>query len=203
MNWDYIGLILGVAGGIAGIYAMLRALGFGDYLGGKHRDLSAIPREEMYKKILELNSEELPFEIKPDKSGRCDLVLEWKLADAKWYGFFSKNRFSKWYKIYMLLDDSRKTVRYLEETGSISWSAGTHGLTPIVSANYSRSFFRGRILFAKEYSVGYGIKEDLRPGKIYEYYFDPSKIKNYIRKVVEGNGWEFVPVTAMRHVTRK
>ena len=103
----------------------------------------------------------------------------------------------------MLLDDSRKTVRYLEETGSITWSAGTQGLTPIIGVNYNRSFFRGRILFAKEWSSGYGIREDFKPGKIYGYYFDPSNIKNRLRKIIEESGWEFVPVTVMRHVTKK
>jgi len=200
--WDLIGLFLGLIGGILAIYFMLRALGFGDYLGGKHFKPWAVPREKLYNKLLGLNSDELPYEIKPDKEGRCDLVLEWKLADAKWYGFFSKNRFSKWYKVYMLLDDSKKTVRFLEETGSISWSVGSQGLVPVVGASYNRSFFRGRILFAKEYSSAYGIKEDFKPGKIYGYHFDRSKIIDKLRKTVEECGWEFVPVTSMRHVTR-
>jgi len=202
MNWDFIGLVLGIVGGALGVYFALRALGFGEYLGGKRAKPWAVPRNVLYGKLLALNSEDLPYEIKPDDSGKCDLVLEWKLADAKWYGIFSKNRFSRWYKVYMTLDDSRKTVRYLEETGSITWRAGSEGLVPVVSASYSKSFFRGRILFAREYSTTYGLKEDLSPGKVYSYSFDPAEPMQRIQRVVEEAGWELVPVTVMRHVSK-
>ncbi len=202
MSWDIIAFILGFGSGIAGIYFALRALGFWEYLGGKNAKPWAISRDELYSRLTSLNSEDLPYEIKPDASGRCDLVLEWKLVDAKWYGFFSKNRFSKWYKVYMLLDDSRKSLRYLEEVGTISWRVGSRGLEPIINIGYGKTFFRGRILFTREYSRAYGVKEDLKPGEIYSYYFDPSEPIGRIRKVVEEAGWELVPVTAMKHVTR-
>ncbi len=203
MLWDFIALILGLASGIAGIYFALKALGFREYLGGKHAKPWAIPKEELYHRLLALNRDDLPYEIKPDKSGKCDLILEWKLADAKWYGIFSKNRFSKWYKVYMLLDDTRKSLRYLEETGTIEWQTGAKGLEPIIHINYNRTFFRGKILFTREYSITYGIKENLKPGKIYNYQFDTTQPINKIRKTAEQAGWEPVPVTTMKHVTHK
>jgi len=187
-------------GGALTVYAILRALGFGEYLGGKKAKPWAVPREELLRRLLELNREDLPFIIRRGDEENCDLVVEWKLADAKWYGVFSKQGLKKWYKAYVLLDDERKTARYLEETGTIRWVYGTEGPRPVVE--YERSFFRGRILFAKEYEVAFGITERGRPGKVYEYMFDPSYPRNLIRNTVEDAGWEFVQVTSRKHVTR-
>jgi hypothetical protein len=38
-------------------------------------------------------------------------------------------------------------------------------------------------------------------GKIYDYKFDINEIRGSVIVTVEENGWEWVPVTAMRHAT--
>lgn len=197
---DILILAITIAAGIAAIYAVIKALGFREYLGGKKAKPWAIPREELLKRLLELNSEKLPFIIRRGNKENCDLVVEWKLADAKWYGIFSKHGLTKWYKAYILLDDERKTARYLEETGTIEWVYGAEGLKPVIKRE--QAFFRGRILFAKEYEVAFGITEEKKLGKIYEYMFDPSYPRSIIKKTVEEAGWEFVQVTSLKHVQK-
>jgi len=197
-----IGFIASIIGlffvGLA-LYFALRALGYFQYLGGKKRStIPPISKGELIDKLLALNNPSKPYKIV--KGSDSDLVAEWKIVDTQWYGIFNKSGLKKSYRITLLLDEVRKSVRCYEELGEISWSAGLDGPVPRVS--YSKSFFRGRIFYSKEHAIGYGIKQ-LRPleaGKIYDYKFDVNEIRGPIILTVEENGWEWVPVTAKRHV---
>jgi hypothetical protein len=198
-----IGIVAGIAGLVAaafGVYAMLWGLGFFDYLGGKKPSgIPPIARQELIEKILALNDDSKPYRITRDVSS--DFLAEWKIADAKWYGIFNKNALKEAYRAFILLDESRQTARYYEELGSISWNVGLQGVIPNVT--YTRTFFHGRILFQKEYAVGYGMKEKNVPNweKVYDYKFDVNEIRGPIGWTVKQAGWEWVPVTTRRNVT--
>lgn len=194
-----IGTAAGLLGVIAAVATMIYALGLFEYLGGKKKQkMPPVSREKLKQKILGLNSPKLPYGIKPAKE--TDLMVEWKIVDAKWFALFARERLSKTYRAYLVLDGSRKSVRYCEETGSVHWFAGTDGsLKP--SVEFEKTFFRGRILFQKSWGMQYGIKEDLTLGKVYEYSFDVGRVRGPIAKVVEESGWEFVPVVRKEHAT--
>lgn len=194
-----IGVAAGLLGIFAGVGAMIYALGHFEYLGGnKKSDISPINKETLKQKLLALNSSELPYEIMP--SDETDLMVEWKIVDAKWYAIFAKERLSKSYHAYLVLDESRKAARYCEETGTIRWFAGTDGsLKPRV--HFEKAYFRGRILFQKSWEVQYGIKENGTLGKVYEYRFDVNRVRDPIVKTIEESGWEFVPVVRKEHAT--
>jgi len=196
-----VGLIAGLIGlavASVSIYIMLYALGFFQYLGGKK--LSPIPpvsKRELKNRILALNDPSKPYQI--IEGEETDLIAEWKIADAEWWGIFNKNGLKYAYSANLLLDEARRTVRCYEQLASITWTAGLKGLIPHVK--YRRSFFGGRILYKKEWAKGYAIKQlkTLEAGKIYEYKFDVNEIRGPIIMVVEEGGWEWVPVTAKRH----
>lgn len=192
-------LLLGLAGAGAGIYFALYAAGFFNYLGGKKSSPNAVSKDMLATKLLALNDPSKPYRIVQGED--ADLVAEWKIVDASWYGIFNQNRLSEAYRARLLLDETRHSVRCFEELGSVSWSAGTEGLTPHIS--YQKRFVSGRILLKKEYAVGYGIKDPaaLEAGKVYDYKFDIGDIRNPIIATVKENGWEWVPVTAKRHAT--
>lgn len=194
-----IGLAAGLLGALMGIAAMIYALGYFEYLGGKKKfTVPPISKEILKQKLLALNSPELPYQIKPAEE--TDLFVEWNIVDATWYAIFSKERLSKTYRAYLMLDESRKAVRYCEETGSVRWLAGAGGaLMPQV--HFEKSYFRGRILFQKSWEVQYGIKEDGTLGKVYEYRFDVNRVRDPIVKAIEESGWEFVPVVRKEHAT--
>ncbi len=179
---------------------MLWGIGSFQYLGGKKRSPSAITKEALKEKIIALNSSELPYQITSAKES--DFFLEWKIVDAKWYGIFSKEKMSRTYSALMLLDDTRKTARYYEELGSVEWHIGTDGLWK-PSIRYSAEVWKGRILFQKSLGAQYGIKESGEFGKVYEYKFDIGYVRDPIKKVVQENGWEFVPVVRKQYVLRK
>ncbi|MBM3175144.1 MAG: hypothetical protein FJZ93_05375 [Chloroflexi bacterium] len=194
-----LGLFLGLAGAAAGLFFILYALGVFEYLGGKKRNPNAVSKETLVNKLLALNDPSKPYHIV--KGEEADLVAEWKIVDASWYGIFSKNKLSEAYQALLLLDEARRSVRVFEEMNSVEWMAGSGG--PVPRVHYRKSFARGRILFKKEWGVGYAIK-DQKPfelGKVYEYKFDVDDIRGPIAQVVKENGWEWVPVVARRHAT--
>ena len=192
--------ILGLIAVGGAVWVMLWGMGSFQYLGGKKKSPSAIGKEALKEKILAINSSEFPYQITPAKES--DFFLEWKIVDAKWYGIFSKEKMSRTYSALILLDDTRKTARYYEELGSVEWHVGTDGISA-PNVRYKKGFFRGRILFKKSYGVQYGIKENREFGKVYEYKLDIGYVRDPIKKAVQENGWEFVPVVRKQYVLRK
>jgi len=195
-----IGLLSTVAGGV-GIYFALYSLGFFNYLGGKKKGpIPPVSKETLHNRLLALNDLSKPFHVL--KGEETDLIAEWKIVDASWYGIFSKNRLKTAYRALLQIDEMRTTVRCFEEFGSIEWTVGTSGLVPIV--HFKKSHFRGRILFRKTWGVAYGIKDlkTLKVKKVYEYKFDIDEIRDPMITTVKESGWEWVPVLAKRHVRK-
>jgi hypothetical protein len=196
-----LGILAGSIGGLIGIgvavFAVLYVTGITEYLGGKKKSsiYPAAP-ERLKKLLLALNGEDKPFEVKA--SPETDLLIEWKIADARWFALFGKEGLKETYRAYLLLDESRHSVRYCEELLKIRWQAGDQGAAK-PAFSYQKQFFRGRILFQKSWEAQYGIKVDLSFGKVYEYKYDIREIRNPVRRLIVENGWEFVPVVSKRH----
>lgn len=192
---------LGIVAALVGLYVMLYAIGYFQYLGGKRKpSIPPTDKQELINKILALNNPSKPYHIV--KGTETDLVAEWKIADAEWYGVLNKSGLKSVYKAFLQVDESRHAVRCYEELGSITWTVGLQGLLP--TASFQKSFFRGRILYSKQQAKGYGLKQlsPPEPAKVYDYEFNVNEIRGPIILAVEENGWEWVPVTAKRHVTK-
>lgn len=202
---NIIGLVAGGIGGLLGlggaVFGVICATGAFEYLGGKKSNPNAVNKQTLLNRLLALNDPSKPYHI--IKGENTDLIAEWKIVDASWYGIFNKSGLTEWYKASLLADETRHAVRYLEEEGSINWTKGTKGLMPALE--YEKSVFRGKVLFHKSWAIGFGIKDmdTLEVGKVYEYKFDVNHIRKPMAKVIEEGGWEFVSVRAKRHVTSK
>ncbi len=192
-------VVIAVIAALAGVYFALKAVGYFQYMGGKKRSsIPPVTKETLMGRLLNLSDLSKPYSIVEGKE--TDLMAEWKIVDAQWYGIFSKNKISQAYRAFLFLDEPRHTVRFYEEVGTVSWTVGTAGLLPTV--HYKETFFRGRILFKKEYGKGYAIKEPpAEAGKVYDYKFDIDDIRKPIVSVVRESGWEWVPVVAKRQAT--
>jgi hypothetical protein len=199
--WMIVGLLIGLIGAGVGIYFALYAAGFFQYLGGKKASASAVSKDELTQRLLALNAPSRPYHIA--KGEDTDLVVEWNIVNANWYGIFSKNRLSETYRASLLLDEGRHSVRCYEEMGRIEWSAGTRGLVPHV--HYQKNTFGGRVLYKKEWGKGYGIKQlsPMEAGEVYDYNFDINEIRDPIEAAVTESGWEWVPVTGRKNATYK
>ena len=145
-----IALLAALLAAGAGLYFMLYAFGFFNYLGGKKKSvIPSVSKRELREKLLALNDPSKPYQI--IKGEDTDLIAEWKIADAQWYGILNKSGLKVSYRAHILLDEERLSVRCYEEYRRIEWSAGLMGVVP--SVHFEKSFFGGRIFYSKQYAI--------------------------------------------------
>jgi hypothetical protein len=91
---DKAGLFIGLFGilmGMVGMFFCLYCMGFFNYLGGKKKGhIAPVGKQELMMKLLALNDPSKPYCIM--RGDESDLVAEWKIVDATWYGIFNKSR---------------------------------------------------------------------------------------------------------------
>ena len=197
--------LAGLLGGLAGLLGAAAALwvvtstftgGFTRFLVVRPKpDTSVSSKEQLLQAILALNHPDLPYRFARDQTvPAADLLAEWKLADATWWGIFNKSGFSRHYRLLLYLDGNNHEVRATEETASVSWTAGALGPTP--SASWQKTFFKGIILFERSWERAYGITEvkPFRVAEAYAYDFDPWRVKGPVVRATVEHGWAYCPV---------
>lgn len=172
---------VGLLGAMAGLGVMIAIpLGLFNRLlvVGPQTGVAPVSGTELLHAILGLNDERRPWGYRPvPEDARVDLVAEWKIADAGWWGAFNKNGFSRSYRAFVALNEKKHELRISEESSTVSWSMGAQGITPCVQ--WQGSFFKGVFLFERTREIAYGIKDELplNIGEIYDYDFDPWRVK--------------------------
>lgn len=165
-------------------------MGLLDFIRGIKKPDASTPvatLEEAKKNILALNRETAPYQIRDGKEEGVDLVAEWKIVDAKWYGIFSKSGLKKVFKILMVLDDAKKEVRTVDNSYTVEWTGGVATLSVEASA------FRGQQM---EFSggMGYAFTEEFKPGVVYNYRFNTGEIKKPLDEAILNSGWSIKKV---------
>lgn len=158
-----------------------------DFLTSTRRpaaDAKVLPAAEVLKRITALNQKDEPWRVIDGAPDGVDLIVEWKIVDARWYELFAKAGLTKVFRIFLKLDDTRKHVRAQDREYEVSWRAGV----PTMSA--AAKGFRGQ-KWSVEYEKSYGITEDLSIGEQYKYLFKTSEIKKPVQDVVVGCGWVY------------
>ena len=85
-------------------------MGFLDFLTSTKRPAAGVPPaspEKVKQALLAVNRPTAPFRVVDGKADGADLVAEWKVVDAQWYGIFEKSGFKG-------RDDSAKLIAALE-----------------------------------------------------------------------------------------
>jgi hypothetical protein len=120
-----------------------------------------------------LNAPDRPWTV---RSGpEADLVVEWKYADATWWGLLAKSGLRKAYRLRLYFDEASHRCGALDEFGEVDWSAG---ILAAPQVHFSKSFFRGVQLVRMERGVAYGFKTPTGgPGKVLDYSFDINDVK--------------------------
>jgi hypothetical protein len=140
----------------------------------------AVSLDKLREEILSINDFDAPVTAKEEKPNR--IRLTWKYVDAKWWEILKKAGLHKTYELIIILDESTHTARLIDVTKAISWGAGP------TEASASWVGTRG-IIFALEIGKAWGIKENFSLGKIYDYRFNPSEIKNPVMNTILRRGW--------------
>lgn len=94
-------------------------MGFLDFLRGikKPDPNTPVPsKAEIKKKILAINRATAPFQVRDGKDEDVDLIVEWKIVDAKWYEIFAKASLKKIFKIFIVLDEEKKEARTVDKS---------------------------------------------------------------------------------------
>ena len=121
--------------------------------------------------------------------------------NADYYKVVGEEKVKKTYHAYVLFDEGAREAKYNEEVMDTSsdLDVGSGGM----SFGTSKSFFKGKT-WGKEFGRTYAIKKDtLTPGKVFDYSFDVSKIRNPIQELLAQNGWKLVFVSSRKDASYK
>ena len=161
-------------------------MGLFDWITGSRSAPSGVPRQPsatLRDALLALNRDTAPFQIRDGGPEGADLVAEWKIVDARWYEIFAKASLTKVFKVLLKLDETRGEVRALDQEWTVEWRAGV----PILAR--SAEAFRGQKVEVS-FGTAYAFKEDLSGfGKVYEYRFKTSEIKDPLVEIAQQHGW--------------
>ena len=172
--------------GILGLFLLVFA-GFFPYFGWVAKQVFRFPGQgspvseaELRARICEINHFDVPVMV--EERGR-KLVITWKYVDARWWELLAKAGLTKIYELHVKFHASRHRVTLIDITKAVSWGVG-----PTV-VHVAWTGFRG-ISAGYEIGVQYGIRENLSPGKIYEYKFSPQEIKTPVMNSILRSGWD-------------
>ena len=135
--------------------------------------------EELRTAILGINGLSAPVMVM--EKGR-EIIITWNYLDAKWWEILAKAGFEKVYELHVKFDDVRKEVILIDVLKNVKWRLGP-GQTKV-----SGGYFRG-ICAGFERGQRWGIKENFRLGKIYDFKFSPSEIRNPVANTILDSGW--------------
>jgi hypothetical protein len=161
-----------------------------------------LSKNDLSAKLMELGQKNDQFTLA--SSPETDLVVERKIVDASGYGIAGVDELKKSYKGFLLLDEQAHEARYNEEMAETSRGATVS--SGGVGFSGEKKVFRGKVLGSKEYGKAWGVKKDgdqTSVGKIYDYSFDLSKVRDPIRKLIEDSGWKFKQVILKGDATYK
>ena len=149
-----------------------------------NKNTPVLPAEDVRQRLLALNRETAPYQIRDGSAEGVDLIAEWKIVDAKWYEIFAKANLTKVFRIYMKFDEDRHEVRAKDEEYTVDWRAG------VPSLSVSASKFSGQKT-SIEFGTAYAFTEELKPGQVYNYRFNTNEIKKPIQEAVTACGWAY------------
>jgi len=148
------------------------------------KNTSVLSAEEVRQRLLALNRDTAPYQIRDGAAEGVDLIAEWKIVDAKWYELFAKANLTKVFRIYMKFDADKHQVRAKDEEFTVEWRAGVPHLS------IAASKFQGQMT-SVEFGAAYAFTEELKPGVVYKYRFNTSEIKKPIQEAVAACGWDY------------
>lgn len=168
-------------------------MGFLDFMTSTKRPAAGVAPaspEKVKQALLAVNRPTAPFRVVDGKADGADLVAEWKVVDAQWYGIFEKSGFKKTFRILMKLDPAKHEVRALDKELEVEWTAGVPKLSMKASA------FRGQKQEIS-FGAGYGFTEEAGPGQVYKYRFNTNELKKPLQDAATSNGWSYKGVQSL------
>lgn len=165
---------------------------FFSFLSGRRSPAPGVPRAdaaELRAALLGLNRDTSPVVVRPGAPEGCDLVAEWRIADARWFEVFAKAGLRKAAQVLMRLDADTAELRAVQRDWTVEWRAG------VPSLGLSAEAFRGQkveLSWGKAWAFR---EEDLRFGTVYDWRFDTRELKGPLQEAAAVHGWAWRPVS--------
>jgi hypothetical protein len=138
-----------------------------------------ISEDELRKKILELNDYDVPvMTLKKRKK----LIVTWKYVDAKWWEILAKAGLTSVYELHIKFKPKKSLTTLIDVHKKVQWRAGPK------EVKFRGGYFRG-VMFYYEISKQWGLDENFKFRKIFDYKFRPSEIKNPVMNTILRSGW--------------
>lgn len=149
-----------------------------------------LSRTELVRRLLALNDAGRPYLVR--EGPEADVVVEWKFADATWWGVLAKSGLRKAYRLRLYLDDHTRQAFALDEFGEVDWNAGA---LPLPRVHYRSAFFRGIVLKKYDRGAAYGFRAPAggQFEKVVDYTFDIDRVKRIVIDAVTSSGWTYQP----------
>jgi hypothetical protein len=148
--------------------------------------VAPVALDELRAALLGLSRDSAPWHVRGGAEDGCDLVAEWRIVDAQWYGIFFAYGLSEVLRVKLKFDEGAHEVRNIDEQTGVEWRDGV----PSVSKSWSR----GQINTI-ESGRAVGFTEEGQLGEVYNYTFRSSEIKDPLRDAVTEHGWGWKAVS--------
>jgi hypothetical protein len=142
--------------------------------------------DELRAALIGLSRDSAPWSVRDGAQDGCDLIAEWRIVDARWYGIFLGYGLSKTFRVKLKFDEGAHEVRNVDEQATITWRDGIPSI--------SKSWSRGQINEV-ESGRGVGFTEEGALGEVYNYKFRSSEIKDPLRDAITQHGWGWKAVS--------
>jgi len=152
-------------------------------------EIRAVPRQRFtgkqntIKQVTALNSNSIPFEI--IKHPKYDLMLKFKLADAKWKGVLFRGGLRKGYWLYLKLDESKRIAYFCEKSIELGSSMNIGGISSKMSVFYGLNILDTRRM--KVYDTLQAFK------KVADIKYNVGDARWPVFDVLLRNGWTIKP----------
>ena len=161
-------------------------MGLFDFITGSKSAPAGVARvspADLKARILGLNRDTAPWQVRDGAPEGVDLVAEWRIVDARWYEIFAKAGLEKAFQVLMKFDEAKGEVRAVDREWTVEWRAG------VPSLNLAVDTFRGQKV-EMSFETAYAFREDdLTYGKVYEYRFSTKELKEPLREAALAAGW--------------
>ncbi len=152
-------------------------------------EIRAVPRQrfvgkqETIRQVNALNSGQIPFEIV--KHPKYDLMLRFKLADAKWKGVLFRGGLRKGYWLYLKLDEPKRVAYFCEKSVELGRRMDISGISARMSIFYGITILDTRSL--KVYDTLQAFK------KVADISYDVNDAKWPVFDILLKDGWTIKP----------
>jgi hypothetical protein len=151
-----------------------------------------VPATALRERLLAINALDSPIVVTELSPSR--LQVDWRIADERWISLMQAGGLQNAHRIVLEIDPQAHTVRAIDQSWQVDWSAGIGRLRA------GASFFRGIAFTSYQRGAAYGLllNDDgqWQLGEAYNYRFDLAEMKQpLIAATVEG-GWNWKPVVS-------